>query len=260
MTQQQTENKPARKSRRIGLVCLLLAAVLILCAATGAVCWHIRDRKAQADAQADRLSYMENFNYSRTNAYRWVTDAWNRTLADLYADIVFYGDSLTAGGAWGEWYPGWTCVNLGVVGDTVDGLNSRFEQVEMLEPSKCFLMIGVNDLNYGASVDFTLPYYEKLLTDLDTLGQDTGLATYVLSVLPLREGETSYPTTNSQIRQLNEGIAALAEQFGMTYVDLHPLFADEAGMLRQEYSFDGLHLNELGYQVWQEALAPYVDE
>ena len=151
-------------------------------------------------------------------------------------------------------------MNLGVVGDTVDGLHSRIQQVEMLQPSKCFLMVGVNDLNYGATVDFTLPYYEKLLADLAAIGEETDMQTYVLSVLPLREGETSYPTTNSQIRQLNEGITALAEQFGMTYVDLHPLFTDEAGMLRQEYSFDGLHLNELGYQVWQEALAPYVDE
>lgn len=260
MTQQQPENKPARKSRRIAPICLLVAGVLILCAATGAVCWRIRDQQAQAQAEADRLSYLANYDYTRSNTYRWLTDAWNRTLSELYADIVFYGDSLTAGGEWGEWYPGWTCVNLGVVGDTVDGLSSRMSQVEMLEPSKCFLMIGINDLNYGASVEYTLPRYEQLLSDLHALGEATGMQTCVLSVLPVREGEIAYPATNSQVRQLNEGIAALAEQFGMTYVDLHSLFADEAGMLRQEYSYDGLHLTGLGYQVWQEALTPYVDE
>ena len=260
MMQQPTPSSPVPKKSKKASLCLLLAAIIALCAITGVVCWQIRDHQAKEQAEADRLSYMENFNYSRTNAYRWVTDAWNRTLIDLYADVVFYGDSLTAGGAWGEWYPYWTCVNLGVVGDTVDGLHSRIEQVEMLQPSKCFLMIGVNDLNYGASVEFTLPYYEQLLTDLAAIAENTGMETYVLSVLPIREGETSYVTTNQQIRQLNDGIAALAQANGMTYVDLHSHFADETGMLLKDYSYDGLHLTEAGYQAWQEAINVYLED
>ena len=260
MMEQKPEMSTQRKGKKAALVCLLVAAVMALCAVCGVVCWQIRDRQAQVEVAQTKQTHMDNFNYSRTNAYRWVTDAWNRTLADLYADVVFYGDSLTAGGAWGEWFPYWTCINLGVVGDTVEGLNSRIQQVEILLPSKCFLMVGVNDLNYGATVDFTLPYYEKLLADLAAIGEETDMQTYVLSVLPLREGEVSYSTTNTQIRQLNEGIAALAEAQGMTYVDLHSLFADENGMLKAEYSFDGLHLTEAGYQAWQEAITPYVDE
>jgi len=258
--QQPTKPTSPTKRRTVLLICLIIAAAIALCAATGMICWQIRDRQAQAEVEETKLTHMENFNYSRTNAYRWVTEAWNRTLVDLYADVVFYGDSLTAGGAWGEWYPYWTCINLGVVGDTVDGLNSRIQQVEMLQPSKCFLMVGVNDLNYGMTVEMTLRFYEKLLGDLSALEESTGVTTYVLSVLPVREGEIIYPTTNGQIRQLNEGIAALAAQYGMPYVDLHALFADENGMLRQEYSYDGLHLTEAGYQVWLEAITPYVDE
>lgn len=257
MTQQ---TQPARKPRKAALICLVVAAVLLLCAATGAVCWHVRDRQATAQLEAERISHMETYNHAHSNAYRWVADAWTRTLAELYADVVFYGDSLTAGGVWGEWYPYEMCMNLGVVGDTVDGLHSRLEQVELLQPGKCFLMIGVNDLNYGATVDYTLGCYQSLLTDLSALSEDMGLETFVLSVLPVREGEIAYPTTNQQIRQLNEGIAALAADHGMTYVDLHPLFADESGMLRAEYSYDGLHLTELGYQAWQEALAPCLEE
>ena len=260
MMEQKPEMNTKSKGKKVVLVCLLIALIIALCAATGIVCWQIRDHQAQMEVEQTKLTHMENFNYARTNAYRWVTEAWNRTLADLYADVVFYGDSLTAGGAWGEWYPYWTCMNLGVVGDTVDGLHSRIQQVEMLLPSKCFLMIGVNDLNYGTSVEMALDHYDALLADLAAIGQETDLRTYVLSVLPVREGEMAYATTNGQICQLNEGIAALAQQYGMTYVDLHPLFADEAGMLKAEYSYDGLHLTELGYERWVEAVTPYVDE
>lgn len=257
MEQKQTALKSGKK---LGWICALVAGVIALCAVTGVVCWQIRDQQAQEEIEQTKLTHMENFNHSRTNAYRWVTDAWNRTLADLYADAVFFGDSLTAGGDWGQWYPYWTCINLGVVGDTVDGLNSRMSQVEMLQPERCFLMIGVNDLNYGASVEITLAGYEQLLGNLAAVSRESGMETYVLSVLPVREGETSYATTNAQIRQLNAGIAELAQAQGMTYVDMHDLFADETGMLKEEYSFDGLHLTEAGYQAWQDALASWVEE
>lgn len=257
MTQQ---TQPQRKPRKAALICLVAAAILLLCAATGAVCWRLRDQQAQAQLEAAKVTHMENFNHTRTNAYRWVTEAWTRTLAEQYADVVFFGDSLTAGGAWGEWYPYWTCLNLGVVGDTVDGLLSRVEQVSLLQPSKCILMIGINDLNYGMPIDHTLAGYDALLTALGALGESDGLETCVLSVLPVREGEIAYPTTNQQIRQLNEGIAALSEAHGMTYMELHSLFADEAGMLRADYAYDGLHLTEAGYQAWQEALAPWLEE
>ena len=257
---QQAQTQPERKPRKAALICLMVAAVLLLCAATGAVCWHLRDRQATAQLEEAKQTHMENFNHARSNAYRWVTEAWTRTLAELYADVVFYGDSLTAGGSWGEWFPYETCMNLGVVGDTVEGLHSRMDQVELLQPGKCFLMIGINDLNYGATVDYALGCYQSLLQDLSALHESMELETYVLSVLPVREGEMAYPTTNQQIRQLNEGIAALAEAHDMTYVDLHSAFADETGMLRAEYSYDGLHLTELGYQAWQELLTPYLED
>ena len=102
-------------------------------------------------------------------------------------------DSLTAGGAWGEWYPYWTCMNLGVVGDTVDGLHSRIQQVEMLLPSKCFLMIGVNDLNYGTSVEMALEHYDALLADLAAMGQETDLRTYVLRCCRFGKGKWHTP-------------------------------------------------------------------
>jgi len=62
-----------------------------------------------------------------------------------------------------------------------------------------------------------------------------GLETYVQSVLPVREAQTSYPIANGEIRQLNEGIAALAKRYGMPYLDMHSLMADDAGQLKEEF-------------------------
>ena len=257
---QTASSHPASGKRLTAYLCLAAVIAIMLSAATGILCWQIRSRIAASEVEAAKQACMEEYDASRSSAYTRVVEAWNRTLADQYADAVFCGDSLTAGGDWGEWYPYSTCVTLGVVGDTVTGLHSRIGQVEMLMPEKCFVMIGINDLNYGGTADSALQSYADMLTDLGRIVQENGVTTYLLSVLPVREGEIVYPATNADVRLLNSGIAELAQQHGMIYVDLHAEFADEQGLLRQEYSFDGLHLNELGYYRWQELLAPYMEE
>lgn len=123
-------------------------------------------------------------------------------------------------------------------------------------PEKCFLLIGVNNLIYGRTCAEILTDYDAVLTALDA--EETMV--YVQSVLPVIEAERSESVANAQIRELNEGLQALAQAHALPYVDLYPLFADADGSLRAAYSSDGLHLSELGYEVWQQALAPYVDE
>jgi lysophospholipase L1-like esterase len=59
---------------------------------------------------------------------------------------------------------------------------------------------------------------------------------------------------NSRIRELNRQIKAIAQDEGIIYLDLYPLFADTEGNLQIELSTDGLHLNPQGYVVWRNAL------
>ena len=61
-----------------------------------------------------------------------------------------------------------------------------------------------------------------------------------------------------RIRTLNGHYAKLAEQRGVNYLDLFPLFDDGSGRLRADLSYDGLHLLGPGYAVWRQALAPIV--
>ena len=47
----------------------------------------------------------------------------------------------------------------------------------------------------------------------------------------------------------------IANQQGIEYLDLYPLFTDRNGDLSLEFTTDGLHLNPQGYTVWRTALA-----
>jgi lysophospholipase L1-like esterase len=46
----------------------------------------------------------------------------------------------------------------------------------------------------------------------------------------------------------------LADEFGYHFLNLHPRFTDAAGELRADFTMDGLHVTEPGYQVWRSEL------
>lgn len=241
-------------------LCLLLAASTVSAAVAGEVGWRIGTKNAQDAAAREREAYMDKYSVGRSLLYGRMTESWTKCLSLMSADVVFLGDSITAGGEWQTYFPYLDIINLGVVGDTTDGLVRRVEQVKAICPEKCFLLIGINDLIYKRTCQEIWDEFNAVLTELDAVAAETGTRVYVQSVLPVVECERLKPVTNAQIRELNKGIRALAEAHGLPYLDMYTVLADENGMLRDVYSRDGLHLSELGYEVWQNALYPYVDE
>ena len=62
--------------------------------------------------------------------------------------LVFIGDSLTRWGDWWHRFPGYQVANLGISGETVEGLLARRELIRMQidNPNFIFLMTGINNL------------------------------------------------------------------------------------------------------------------
>lgn len=110
-------------------VCLLLAASTVMAALGGGVGWWIGTKHAQDAATREREAYMGKYSVGRSLLYGRMTESWTKCLSLLSADVVFLGDSITAGGEWQTYFPFLDTINLGVVGDTTDGLLRRVEQV-----------------------------------------------------------------------------------------------------------------------------------
>lgn len=49
-------------------------------------------------------------------------------------------------------------------------------------------------------------------------------------------------------------------QNGYLFLDLFDLLLDESGELRIEYTIEGLHINDAGYEIVFSQLSPYLDE
>lgn len=168
--------------------------------------------------------------------------------SDSRATIVFVGDSLTARGDWQERFPDIQAVNLGIDGDTSAGLVARSDEIAQYEPAVISLLIGTNDLGNRRSVEHLVRNVELLLVSLRRDLPDTHV---LLHSIPPRELSFA-----SQIKDANRHLWQFAPGVGATWLDLWPTFADTDDRLKPEYTDDGVHLNEQGYDAWAALLWP----
>jgi lysophospholipase L1-like esterase len=175
---------------------------------------------------------------------------------------ILAGDSLSL------WFPpdllpsDRTWLNQGISGETSAGLLRRLDFFERSQPETIFVMIGINDLIRRVKDNTLLANQRQILK---TLRKQHPKAEIVMqSILPhggqqaMWEGRDRLRSVSNQhIRDLNQQLRSIAHQEGAHFLDLHPLFTDIKGDLRQDLSTDGLHLNSQGYWVWRTALELY---
>lgn len=176
-------------------------------------------------------------------------------------DIVFLGNSITDGGEFHELFDNPQIKNRGIRSDVITGVEKRLGQVTGGQPAKIFLLIGINDVSHGHSVDELARRYERLVRRIRE--QSPGTRLYVQSVMPVNNSFRRYRNLTGKektIRKFNERIRAIADANGAVYVDLWPFLADADGNLKREYTNDGLHLNGRGYRVWTDGIRQLVRE
>jgi lysophospholipase L1-like esterase len=175
---------------------------------------------------------------------------------------ILVGDSLSL------WFPvellpedrNW--LNQGISGETSRGLLQRLNFFDKTQPRTIFVMIGINDLIRGVSDDVILDNQRQILSYLRRNHPRTRI--FVQSILPHGAEEATWEgrekllaIPNSRIQKLNQQLQSIATRQGVKYMDLYPLFINQKGNLRQEFTTDGLHLSPAGYVVWRTALQVY---
>lgn len=206
----------------------------------------------------------------RNKAWDWAYEeeffAYYKARATLFngcpADhhkIIMLGDSLNNNAWWNEFFPGVDIINRGISGDTAMGILQRLDEVVAHSPEKVFLLTGPNDLinDPQLSNEAFWERYQVLIKAIREKLPDTKL--YIHSILPLNPISKFYENYNDRASEANANLAAGAQQYGYTFIDLVPSLKDENGDLRAEYTSDGLHLTGAGYQAWVGVLQDYHD-
>jgi lysophospholipase L1-like esterase len=116
------------------------------------------------------------------------------------------------------------------------------------------LLVGTNDLaglRRGEKESDIADEFRGLMTDITSLAPDA--AVFLNSITP-RASDMS-----DSICSLNERYRGIAFETGATYIDLWNVLSESDRSLRKELTFDGLHLNGLGYRIWADVLRPYLE-
>jgi lysophospholipase L1-like esterase len=182
-----------------------------------------------------------------------------RSLPNEANEIIFLGDSITDGCNWSEMFHDLRIKNRGISADITDGVLDRLDEVMESKPLKVFLMIGVNDLARGKTVDYIVRNIERILVTIQKETPQTGI--YLESLLPVNpvfELAKNHTNKTAEIIAINAALKKMAEDRKLTFVDLHSLFKTESNRLDPEYTNDGLHLTGKGYLVWKSAIEKYL--
>ena len=178
------------------------------------------------------------------------------------SDIIFLGNSITNGGEWAELFDNPHVKNRGISGDVCMGVYDRLDAILKGSPAKIFLLIGINDVDRGASADTIV---ERIGMIVDKIRKDSpSTKIYLQSVLPISDHYKMFNGHTSRwqvVPEINKGLVRLAADRGVKYIDLYSHFIDNTtGKMNIEYTNDGLHLLGKGYKKWVGIVKPYVDE
>lgn len=178
-------------------------------------------------------------------------------------DIVFFGNSITDGCNFEEFFPEKPVKNRGISGDVIPGLLDRLSQVTDGKPAKIFLLVGINDVSHNLSAQQVAQRYERLLDSIQS--QTPSTQVFVQSVMPINNVNFSrYKTLKGKentVKELNSLLKKLSENKGYTFIDLTAVLADpKTGRLRKDYTNDGLHLLGAGNKAWIKAITPYINQ
>ncbi|MFC1528742.1 GDSL-type esterase/lipase family protein [Candidatus Latescibacterota bacterium] len=178
-----------------------------------------------------------------------------RVLPDSRDEICFLGDSITDGCEWAELTGNPNCTNRGIGSDTAWGVMKRLDEVTSGKPAKIFLMIGTNDLSREKTVPEVRDKIIEVIATIKKESPETGI--YLQSILPVIDSMTgSYQ--NKNINPCNRELEKVAEDMNVTWIDLAPHFKDDSGLLKKEFTEDGLHLNGSAYKLWYSLIKKYL--
>ena len=159
------------------------------------------------------------------------------TSSAAYGKSVFIGDFVVSG-----------ISQFGFVGDsqvvssnsmTSDKLTGYIDDIVSQSPDSVYIMVGINDLNYGSrSVDDIYKYEKEFIEAVKSA---------LPSVLPISQRfESSSKVKQANIDSLNGMFSENASTLGITYIDVATVFKDGSGYFGSSYTDSGYNLKS-GY-------------
>ena len=182
-------------------------------------------------------------------------------------NYLFLGDSITEWYDLDKYYGNLPIINSGIAGYTTTGILGKLDTlVYQYNPSKVFLLIGTNDLELKTSNEEIVDNIKKIIKNIKNNRPYSKI--YLESIYPINNSnDKKIDKTvingnrhNEDIIEINKMLVELAKEEGLVYINMYDELLDEDGLLKLEYTVDGLHISDVGYEKITDILMEYVKE
>lgn len=180
-------------------------------------------------------------------------------------NIVFFGDSITDYYDLEKYYGDLPVVNSGIAGNqTKDLLNDMENRVIKYNPTKVFLLVGTND------IAFTDLSNEEIADKITEIGEyikreRKNAKIYIESIYPVSREDAHIINPvmvdvreNGRIKDINKLVKEKCEEEGFTYIDMYDILVNDEDNLTLDYTVDGLHVNDKGYEIITDTIKKYI--
>ncbi len=171
--------------------------------------------------------------------------------------FIFFGDSHVENWDLNLWFPFTTNLNYGKAGNRISDLLIRGDGIRASDNN--VIMIGVNDIIILSS---RLDDNETILATndlVDSLFEYTDQDCIFMAIMPVtvQFEDSRSSNINYLIDKVNEHIEESCKNKNIIFIDSNTILKKEAG-LNESFSLDGIHLNNVGYEVISKILRPYI--
>lgn len=179
-------------------------------------------------------------------------------------NIVFFGDSITEGYNVKEFFEEYRVVNSGISGHTTENLIERIDSdLYDYNPSIVVIQIGTNDIRSGIKDEDIINNIKKIIKGIRKNRHNARIL--IESIYPLnREMDLEYwkdvntDYNNKHIIKINNELKKICKKEHIKYIDVYNKLLDDNGNLKNIYSKEGLHLNDLGYYKVTKVIKEYL--
>lgn len=186
------------------------------------------------------------------------------TLESKTAPAICLLGSSTMQGFPQELLPGYRIFNRGISADTLGigtrGISHRLEaSVFDMQPDFVFIKNGRNDLGNRhrtgePSIEQMINEYEKIVLKIRERLPATKVI--IITCAPVRD---NYAHLATAVHSFNMQLKNMAQKHKITVIDLYSTLVGNDGLLRPEYSHDGLHLTRSGYEIMAKLMLETIE-
>lgn len=239
----------------------LKASLLVLCIICGVILVAVASAYQLNSIKEDKKKTEE---VNKKNTSKEINNDKNeKKIVD--ENYLFVGDILTKEYDLKEYYSDSPVVNSSNDSLTTHELYDNLKNyIYIYNPSKVFIEVGTFDFTRDDSTVTIVKYISSIIKEIKNNRPFAEI--YVESIYPINDSDDEIikseevdGRTNAVIENANKSIKEICEENDVTYIDLYSdLYSEEDEGLKLDYTTDGFHLSDEGYNVITTKIKRYL--